>query len=293
MFGSTFRAFTVFREVNGLQEGNNVRYSGINVGTVDEIVLRNDTSIVVWLVLEKKMKGFIRKNSVASVGTDGLMGNKLVNIAPGSVDAPLIAEGGEIPSEKSVDTEAMLRTLEFTNQNIAFVSANLKDITERINKNRGTLYTVLMDTTLASTIRSIILQIESVSNNLNKVTNDLTGISGDLKHGNGVIGLLLRDTTMKNDLQSIVMQVKNSSEKFQSITTEAEQIMTRVNKGNGAISTLLNDSSLSKDIKQSLINIQSSSRKLDANLEALKNSFLFRGYFKKQEKLKKKEDEKK
>src|SRR5207244_4432186 len=104
----------------------------INVGTVDKIEIKNDTAVEVEMQIQKKLKNIIRKNSLATIGTDGLMGSKLVNIAPGSPDSPIVAEGDNIASVKSVDTEKMLRTLELTNQNIATISGNLKATTENI-----------------------------------------------------------------------------------------------------------------------------------------------------------------
>jgi len=288
MFGSTFNVYSTFHDVNGLQPGNNVRYSGIDVGTVKSIEIKNDTSVHVEMVIEIKMKNFIRKNSLATIGTDGLMGNKLVNITPGTMDAPLINEGDEFPSEESVNTEAMLRTLEFTNQNIGFVSANLKEITENINKSRGTLYTVLMDTTLANKFHTTITHIESISRHLTEITGDLSSITGDVKKGKGLVGAILKDTSMTNDLKTIMTEIKKSSEQFSSLTNEVGQMVNRLDKGNGTISKLLNDSSMANDLKQSITNIQTSSQKLDENLEALKHNFLFRGYFRDQEKLKKK-----
>src|SRR5438874_5994764 len=114
MFSSTFMVRTTFNDVGGLQTGNNVRFSGINVGTVDKIEIKNDTAVEVEMQIQKKLKNIIRKNSLATIGTDGLMGSKLVNIAAGSSDSPIVAEGDNIPSVKSVDTEKMLRTLELT-----------------------------------------------------------------------------------------------------------------------------------------------------------------------------------
>jgi phospholipid/cholesterol/gamma-HCH transport system substrate-binding protein len=163
MFNSTFQLHTSFSDVGGLQTGNNVRYAGINVGTVENITIVNDTTIEVSMVIVKKMKTFLRKNCIAAIGTDGLVGSKLVNIDPGTVDSPLIAEGDYIPSLKAVDTEKMLRTLELTNQNIATISGNLKAVTENITKSRGTLYTLLMDTSMAASMANTLNNIQNFS----------------------------------------------------------------------------------------------------------------------------------
>ncbi len=80
LFGSTFTMKAVLSNVNGLVAGNNVRFKGIDVGTVKNITLLNDSSIYVTLTIDNEMKPYIKQNAMASIGTDGLMGNKLVNI---------------------------------------------------------------------------------------------------------------------------------------------------------------------------------------------------------------------
>jgi len=286
LFGNTIKLSAVFKDVNGLKEGNNVRYGGIDVGTVDKILINGDTVIKVEMVLEERMKGVIRKNSVASIGTDGLMGDKLINIDAGTASSKTVEDGDGISSQGFVDTEEMLRTLDFTNQNVAVVSANLKDLTETINKSRGTLYTVLMDTTLSAHFKSALENIESASNYLNNLAHDVSSAGTDFKNGNGLLGALLKDTVMSADFKSTMAQLKTSGDQISSATKNMQEIFEKANHGNGTLNTLLNDSSSASHMKQAMQNIDSSSIKLNQNLEALKHSWLLRGYFRKQDKKK-------
>src|SRR6187401_796117 len=121
MFGHTFKLYANFQDVKGLQTGNNVRYAGIDVGTVKKIEILADTMVRVELSLEERLKKLIRKNSMTSIGTDGLMGNTLLNIAPGTSASPLVNDGDELASIHPVNTDEMLRTLDFTNENIATI----------------------------------------------------------------------------------------------------------------------------------------------------------------------------
>src|SRR6185369_12860165 len=88
LFGSSFTISANFRNVNGLMLGNNVRFSGIDVGTVQKIEIVSDTLVKVTMIIDEGVRKFVKKNAVASVGTDGLMGNKVINInsQPGDVD---------------------------------------------------------------------------------------------------------------------------------------------------------------------------------------------------------------
>src|SRR3970040_98526 len=78
LFRSTFRVSGVFEDVGGLQAGNNVRLSGINVGTIDNVSIISDTSVRVVIVIDESTRKFIRKDAVASIGSEGLMGNKVL-----------------------------------------------------------------------------------------------------------------------------------------------------------------------------------------------------------------------
>ena len=93
MFAKTFSISANFNNVNGLLQGNNVRYSGINVGTVKTISMINDSTINVNMVIVEKMVKHIKKDAIATIGTDGLVGNMIVNIIPGEGNAPVISLG--------------------------------------------------------------------------------------------------------------------------------------------------------------------------------------------------------
>src|SRR4051812_7579627 len=116
LFGNSFRLQARFYNVGGLMQGNNVRFAGIDVGTVEWVRIENDTVVLVSMLLDKDVQKFIRKNAVATVGTDGLMGNKLVNINSGGDLAPQVENGDEIRSRRPVEMDEMVRTLDVTNE---------------------------------------------------------------------------------------------------------------------------------------------------------------------------------
>jgi phospholipid/cholesterol/gamma-HCH transport system substrate-binding protein len=288
LFGNTFRLYANFQDVKGLQTGNNVRYAGINVGTVKSIEIINDTLVRVEINLEERLKKLIRKNSMTSIGTDGLMGNTLLNIVPGTSSSPLVNDGDELASIHPVNTDEMLRTLDFTNENVATISTNLKNITDNIYRSRGTLYTVLMDSSLAGGLTHTLDNIENVSNNLLKVTGDFSAMSTDIKQGKGFLGTLLKDSVMTVQLQQSIVEIRSGSERLNAAAAEMQVTMNKINNGDGTISTLLNDTATANHLKQSMVEIENSARNFNENMEALQHNFLLRGYFKKQEKKEKK-----
>ena len=135
LFDSTITVTARFNNINGLMPGNNVRFSGIDVGTVKKISMISDSSVEVSMVIDKKVISFIKINAVAAVGTDGLMGNKLININSRPGQFPAITEGAVIQTVKPVETDEMLRTLDETNQTISTITQDLRKITQRINNS--------------------------------------------------------------------------------------------------------------------------------------------------------------
>ena len=105
IFAKTFSVSTNFNNVNGLIKGNNVRYSGINVGTVKTISMINDSTINVTMVIEEKMIHHIKKDAIATIGTDGLVGNMIVNIIPGNGKEGGILPGDIIKSYTKIGTD--------------------------------------------------------------------------------------------------------------------------------------------------------------------------------------------
>jgi len=284
MFSKTFTLYASFKDVNGLREGNNVRYAGIDIGTIDAIDIVNDTTIRVTMLLKQDLQKVIRKNSLTNIGTDGLMGDKLINIEPGTSAMPLVNENDELISLPTVDTEAMLRTLEITNRNILTISANLKTITQNITDSRGTLYTVLMDTTVAIKLKHTLNNIDVVSNNILQMSDDLGHVVTEVKTGKGLLATLIKDTIITNDLSKAVKEIKSAGEQINTSSADLRLIMHNINTGKGTISTLVNDTASANSLKRSLDNIEVSTQKFSENMEALKHNFLFKGYFKKQEK---------
>ena len=119
MFGKTEHLKAVFNNVSGLQLGNNVRYSGINVGTVRDIEIVNDTTIRVDMQIDEAIFSHIKKDAIATIGSDGLVGNVIINIIPGKGNLPAVQPGDIIQSNNRVRTDDMLATLNVTNENAA------------------------------------------------------------------------------------------------------------------------------------------------------------------------------
>jgi phospholipid/cholesterol/gamma-HCH transport system substrate-binding protein len=282
LFSSTFRISAEFHNVNGLMEGNNVRFAGINVGVVEKVEINSDSTVHVEMMIEDKVKNYIKKSALASVGTDGLMGNKLVNInsvVDGSSDH--VEDGTILKTLKPIETDEMLRTLNTTNSNIEVITGDLKKITQKFN-NRNTLWSLLQDTVVADNLKQAIVNIKLTGANTAIITGDLKSIASDMQSKNGMVATLFTDTVLSSKLKSTMVKLDVSSDKMATITGDLSVLTGKINKGEGTIGMLVTDTAFEKDLRHTVKNLEEGTAGFTENMEALKHNFLFRKYFKKQ-----------
>lgn len=291
LFGSTFVLKTRFENVQGLVPGNNVRYAGIEVGTVRRIQILNDTLVEVIMMVQNKMKPFIRNNAVTTIGTDGLMGNKVINIVAARKEAAAVSEDDVLASRPSIDSDEMLRTLNKTNRDIAVVAENLKTTVLRINNSKA-LWKLLNDEGVPDDIRTAASQVKLATVRAAGMMTDLNNVVADIKDGKGSLGRIVRDTVLAIKLDEAIDRINGLGEdagKLAEILNETVSgLQQDVNHGKGPVNALLKDSAIVVKLNNSLDNIEKGTDAFNQNMEALKHNFLFRGYFRKLEKQKQK-----
>ena len=295
LFGSTYILKARFENVQGLVAGNNVRFSGIQAGTVKRVKILSDTVIEVTMIIDTKMEPIIRKNAIVSISTDGLVGNKVVNIVPAGEPASLAAEGDILASKKSVNTDEMMQTLYKTNNDIAVIAANLKTTVQQIN-NSSALWALLNDKSIPQDLRTSLANIRLATGKAGNMADDLHDIVMDVKSGKGSVGAILTDTSFAHNLNEAIQKIKTVGNEADSLAGEINKVVAGiqqdVNNGKGTVNALLKDSAMTIKLNASLDNIQKGTEGFNQNMEALKHNFLLRGYFRKQEKKKRKEEAK-
>jgi phospholipid/cholesterol/gamma-HCH transport system substrate-binding protein len=285
LFGNTEKIQAVFYNVNGLQIGNNVRYSGINVGTVREISMLNDTAILIEMAINRKSFQFIKKNANISIGTDGLVGNMVVNIEPNKGESEPILPGDVLSGTKKVQADDMINTLSTTNTNAALLTSDLLKITNEIMNGQGTIGLLLNDKEVASDLKESILELKFTSQAARKSIQSLESFIHSLDKKDNVVGLM-KDTAVARHIINIVVTLEKSTKKMDTVVQNLNLAVLNAKDGKGAINYLSNDPNLVKKIDTTMTNINESSKLLNENLEALKHNFLFKAYFKKRGKLK-------
>jgi phospholipid/cholesterol/gamma-HCH transport system substrate-binding protein len=291
VFSPTFEISAVFKNVEGLQKGDNVWLSGVKIGTVKSVDIVREGKVVVRLRLRDKQNQFIRKNATASIGSDGFIGNKIVVIRPGNAHE-IIEDSDVINADSPADTQELLNIAKDVGENTKSLTKDLRTIISKINKGQGIVGELLNDGPLANDIRATIGRLKATGDNTEKASAQLTGLLTDMRHGDGLLPTLISDTTLTRTFEDAIGNVKKVSQQAAQVANNLQQVTAKMNDNNNALGVLMADTAFAHKLQRTMTNAESASKKLDQDMEALKHNFLLRGYFRKQAK-KEKENEKK
>ena len=171
LFNPVFKLTTKFHSISGLQVGSNIRFSGINVGTVDNITIINDSTVRVDMLIKKDVQQFIKADSEAGIGSEGIIGDRVLIITQGSDDAPMAKAGQQIASKEPVEMDAIMTSLQVTIDNAAIITYQLAEIMIKINSGSGTIGRLIQDSTIAENLKQTIENLKSGSKGLDENMN--------------------------------------------------------------------------------------------------------------------------
>lgn len=296
MFGKTEKIIAVFKEVNGLKTGNNVRLSGLNVGTVKSVTMKDDSTIYVEMLINHDIFPFIYKDATASIGTDGLVGNMVLSITAGKKINEKISPLDTIFSLDKIGTDKLLKTLNRTNENAADITANLLKITEDLSNGKGTIGLLLRDESMAAELKNAVKQLNGIMRATSSTISNINKIATSLNNEQGMVAFL-KDSATVVKVRTTLANIEKSSDMMDSTFVNLNNFVNNSKNGKGLYNLIMHDTAMVNTVRHSTIGIDStiiqlnkSTILLNENLEALKHNFLFRSYFKKleKEKLKKK-----
>lgn len=168
LFNPVFSLNAYFHNVSGLQVGNTVRFSGINIGTVDNIEIVNDSTVKVEMVIKKEVQRFLKTDSRAAIGSEGIIGDKVVVISQGGNSNKAVKSGQKIASVEPIETDAIMRSLKVTADNAALASNDIVGIVDKINNGEGTLGRLIKDEKMADNIDQTVSNLKTSSKKLDE-----------------------------------------------------------------------------------------------------------------------------
>jgi phospholipid/cholesterol/gamma-HCH transport system substrate-binding protein len=168
LFNPVFKITSTFHNISGLQVGNKVRFSGINVGTIDEIGIINDSTVRIDMLVRKDVWQFIKTDCKVSIGSEGIIGDKLIIISQGHTDSPKAKDGQQLQSKEPIETDAIMRSLEVTAGNAEIITNQLAQIMVKINKGEGTLGRLIQDKGMAENLNKTMVNLKESSKGLDE-----------------------------------------------------------------------------------------------------------------------------
>ncbi len=204
LFGSTFRLQARFKTVSGLKQGNNVRFSGINIGTVSAINLITDTSVMVELLVKNEVQQFIKTDATASIGSDGLMGDKVLTISSGSHVNEIVKDNDVIATRNAVEMEDVMNSVKASVDNAGIITAQLADFSYKMNNGKGTLAKLITDEAFANSLKSTLYNLQISSREFTKFTYQMN-------NGNGALSRLVSDEGFSNTLDSTMNNLQKGT----------------------------------------------------------------------------------
>jgi phospholipid/cholesterol/gamma-HCH transport system substrate-binding protein len=287
-FKSKIEVVTVFDDVSGLQKGNNIWFSGLKIGIIKDLEFFGDRKVKVVMKVDDKAVPYIHKDAFVKLGTDGLIGNKILIIYGGSSLTPQIEEGDTLSVEKTFTSEDMINTLQENNKNLLAITNDFKLISSKLANGEGTIGKFLNDDALYTQLDAASLSLQKASAKAEQLIGSLTTFSEGLNKKGTLANEITTDTVVFNSLKTTVLQL-------QQMADTAGVFINNLKKAGSnpetSIGVLLYDEESGARMKQIIINLESGSEKLNEDLEAAKHNFLLKGYFKDKEKENKKKSQ--
>ena len=201
LFGSTFRLNARFKSVSGLKVGNNVRFAGITVGTVDEIALITDTSVEVHLLIKKEVQKFIKSDATVGIGSDGLMGDKVLTINPGTFTKSPVKDNDVVLSRKAIEMEDVMSSVKTSVDNAGIITAQLAQFSYKMNNGNGALSKLMTDQEFSQNIKNTLEHLQTSSGEFAKFT-------AKMNNGKGALSKMVSDEKFGKTLDSTMANLQ-------------------------------------------------------------------------------------
>lgn len=284
-FSKKLQVTTFFPDVNGLQKGNNIWFSGVKIGTVRRVEFYGAKQVKVIMNIDKDAQLYIRRDAKVKISTDGLIGNKILVIYGGSASASYVTGDDTLGVEKAVSTEDMMTTLQENNKNILEITNDFKSISKKLANGNGTIGKLINDENVYNNISSMTNSLKAASDKAQTLMASLSIFSTKLNTKGSLANSIVTDTIVFNSLKSTIAELNKISD---TASVFIAGLKKDVNNPKSAIGVLLKDEQAGADLKATLKNLEDGSKKLDQNLEGLQHTFLLKRYFKKKAKEEKK-----
>jgi len=283
-FDKTISLNAIFTDVSGLQKGNNVWFSGVKVGTIKKLKLLSQSQVEVEMRVDENSKDFIRKDAKAKIGSDGLIGNRIIIIYGGTTGGPIVKSGDTLQTDMPVNSAQMMNTLEESNKNLSAITSDFKVVSKRLAEGEGTVGKLLSDDDMARQLAATAATLQMASSNIQQLTSNLADYTSKMQKQGSLTNDLVNDTILFSRLKSASLQIQEASANAKELTKNLEDVSYRLRDSSNLAGVVFQDRATAENLRLTVGNLQAGTKKFDENMEALQHNFLFRGFFRKRAK---------
>lgn len=280
-FSKKMHVTALFDDVNGLQQGNNIWFSGVKIGTVKNVKFYGTSQVRVTLNIDVKSQQYIRRDAKVKVSTDGFIGNKIVVIYGGTSKSEAIEDGDTLSVEKTFSAEDMINTLQENNVNILAITNDMKTVSKRLAKGEGNIGKLLSDETLYDNIAATSASLRNASERAQALMGSLNSFTARLNKKGTLANDLVTDTVVFASLRSTILELNQVADTASSFIAGLKR---DAQNPKTPVGVLLHDEESGAHLKATIKNLETGSKKLDEDLEGLQHSFPMKRYFKKKRK---------
>jgi phospholipid/cholesterol/gamma-HCH transport system substrate-binding protein len=270
LFSDTIDVYAEFQEVAALANGAKVRVAGMDAGEVDEINVPGGplAKFRVKMRVRRDLHPLIRLDSVASIQSDGLVGNKFVQIQTGTDQSPQVQDEGTIQSREPIDISDLMQMMSDT---IVTVNGMLIDVKGRLDEALVAVAATAADG--QTFMKEMGGEVRAIMASSHRITSDITAIVANVRQGRGTVGRLLTDDALYASVKSIAADAQKTMATVREASLEAKSAIADLRGDKGPVKGLTGDA------QQTLRSARDAMADLADTTEALKRNFLFRGFF--------------
>jgi phospholipid/cholesterol/gamma-HCH transport system substrate-binding protein len=283
-FGKTIHVKSIFTNVNGLKKGSNVLFGGVKVGVVQSLSLQSGNKVLVEMQIENEAQKFIPKDATVSVGSDGLIGNKVLEISEGNLQLGYVQNGDTLSSGQSTSLEEMFKTLQVNNKNLLEITDNLKQISRKVLNGEGLAGKLISDDALVDNVQALLRKLHTSADNAQTLTRDVAAFTAKLEKPGTMTYNLVNDTSIFNRLHAISRRLETMVDNAQKMVTKLDAAADKLQDTDKPAGMILNDKTTADELKKIINSLQTGTEKLNETFEALRYNFFLRGSFKKMDK---------
>lgn len=256
IFDSKVKYKAYFKNVNGLVTGSPVWVAGIEVGNVykvDFVHLDDMRQVEVKFRILKSVTKMVTTDASIKVGTIGFIGDKYIEIIPGSYTNPILPEGSVIPSAEPGDLSAVFSEGEAVMSKAKDLTSNLTELTGRLNRGEGSVGKMFTEETLYNEMTRLMSSLtilindmqesqKKIVSSLESLTDNIDGIAEKANKNEGTIGKLLSDPGLYDNIHASSGRI--------------DSILAKINQGQGTAGAMVNDDELYQEIKNLIVRVE-------------------------------------